>query len=250
MRRREEPAPRPGLLMRDVREGLVFVFHDRVLRAVAGSLSALYLFITAPAPLIILFFARELRLAPAAIGIAYAVGGAGTLIGAIANAPLVRRLGLNRVMALSVVVAALGPLCVAAATRSTAFPMLLLGELLTAVGGTVFAVVQVSLRQKMTPPELQGRMNGTMRFMGIGGRAVGVLLAGIVADLIGLRTTIGLAALGGVVALAWIAASPIVRMKSLADATEPQVGTGSCAGPADVRSARADAREERHEART
>jgi hypothetical protein len=41
MRRREEPAPRPGLLMRDVREGLVFVFHDRVLRAVAGSLSAL-----------------------------------------------------------------------------------------------------------------------------------------------------------------------------------------------------------------
>ena len=208
-------------VIRDMRDGIALVMRDSTLRALAWSLAALYFFITAMTPLIILFTSRTLRLAPEMIGIAYAVGGAGTLVGAVINVGLIRRFGLNKVMPLAAMTAALGPLCVAVAGRSTVFPLLLLGQTMTGAGGTVFAVAQVSLRQYVTPPNLLGRMNGTMRFLSIGGRAIGTLAAGFVASTIGLRPTIACSVLGGLVAVTCILTSPIARLHDLRGAARP-----------------------------
>jgi MFS-type transporter involved in bile tolerance (Atg22 family) len=54
----------------------------------------------------------------------------------------------------------------------------------------------VSLRQAMTPTQLQGRMNATFRFLNLIAVTIGALLAGAFSEVIGLRVTIAVGACG------------------------------------------------------
>jgi Transmembrane secretion effector len=226
VRQREVLVPPAGALWQQVRDGIAFVARHPVLRALAGALSALYFFITAVAPLIIVLAARNLRLSPSAIGLAFACAGVGTVVGAVVNAPLVRWLGVNQVLAWSAVLSGAAPALAALATPASALPMLMAGQLLTATAGTVFAVTQVSARQAVTPDPMQGRMNGTMRFAGIGGRALGSLAAGLLAGVVGVRVTLAVAALGGVLALAFLLASPLARVRRVDELAPAGGGDG------------------------
>jgi MFS family permease len=229
VRQREELIPPTGALWQQVRDGVALVLRNPVLRALAAALSALYFFITAVSPLIIVFAARGLHLSPSAIGLAFACAGVGTIVGAAVNGPLTRGLGINRVLALSAVLSGAAPALAALATPATALPMLMVGQFLTATAGTVFAVTQVSARQAVTPDTMQGRMNGTMRFAGIGGRALGSLGAGLLAGVVGVRTTLAVAALGGVFAMLLLVRSPLVhvrRVDELAPSAEAGAGDG------------------------
>ena len=49
---------------------------------------------------------------------------------------------------------------------------------------------QVSLRQAITPPRMQGRMNATMRFIVWGTIPLGAIIGGVLGDIIGLHATI------------------------------------------------------------
>ena len=75
---------------------------------------------------------------------------------------------------------------------SSSSPQLLFG--FTVV---VYNIVQVSYRQAICPPRLQGRMNSVMRFMVWGTIPIGTLLGGALATWIGLRETIVVGAVGG-----------------------------------------------------
>jgi MFS family permease len=52
----------------------------------------------------------------------------------------------------------------------------------TAVAGTIWNVVTVSLRQKIIPQDLFGRVNSAYRFLGTGFIAVGSLIGGFIAN--------------------------------------------------------------------
>ena len=54
----------------------------------------------------------------------------------------------------------------------------------------VWNVVTVSLRQRITPPHLLGRMNASYRLLAWGAMPVGALLAGLLGEWIGIRNTI------------------------------------------------------------
>ena len=73
---------------------------------------------------------------------------------------------------------------------------------LMAVFGTVWNVITVSLRQRLIPQELFGRVNSVYRFIGTGTSALGAVLGGQIAHYFGLRATYAVsAALLGVVLL-------------------------------------------------
>ena len=67
-----------------------------------------------------------------------------------------------------------------------AVPLLTLASLLFGLLVTIGSVAELSLRQGMTPPDLQGRMNATMRSLNWSTVALGALVGGYLGDAIGL----------------------------------------------------------------
>ena len=55
-------------------------------------------------------------------------------------------------------------------------------------------IITVSLRQRITPDHLLGRMNATYRLFAWGVMPIGALLGGLVAEVLGLRAVFVLAA--------------------------------------------------------
>jgi MFS family permease len=60
---------------------------------------------------------------------------------------------------------------------------------LMSVFGTTWNVLTVSLRQRLIPPELFGRVNSVYRFIGTGSTAIGAVVGGQIAFGLGLRAT-------------------------------------------------------------
>jgi hypothetical protein len=71
----------------------------------------------------------------------------------------------------------------------------------------VYNVNQVSFRQAITPLDMQGRMNATMRFIVWGTMPIGSVAGGILASFLPLRTTILIGALIASTAFLWVLAS-------------------------------------------
>ena len=83
-------------------------------------------------------------------------------------------------------------------------PFLVAAQLIFGFTVVVYNIVQVSYRQAICPPRLQGRMNSVMRFIVWGTIPLGTLLGGALASWIGLRETIVVGAIGGGLAVLWI----------------------------------------------
>jgi hypothetical protein len=89
------------------------------------------------------------------------------------------------------------------APATTANP-LLVGASMAAGGVAVvlWNVVTVSLRQRITPDRLLGRLNAGYRLVGWGSMPLGALLGGVAAEVLGLRAAFALAAAAEVALLA------------------------------------------------
>jgi hypothetical protein len=63
-------------------------------------------------------------------------------------------------------------------------------------GATVYMINAVSLIQAIAPTAMLGRVNASLRFVGLGSVLVGQLVAGVAGGVIGLRATIAIGAAG------------------------------------------------------
>ncbi|MFD3453884.1 MFS transporter [Streptomyces sp. NPDC058691] len=187
------PAPLPGRptrLRAQITEGLRHVFGNRELKALAvtaalGNLGSQIINTMLP-----VLFVRQLHYPAGALGLFWAAGGVGLLLGARCARPVAARLGYGRALGLA-------GLCLAPA--GLLVPLIDRGPWLWAAGtGWLLAmfkigmdnVLGVSMRQHMTPEHLLGRMNATFRFLLTGALAVGAAAAGLLGELTTVRTTV------------------------------------------------------------
>lgn len=77
----------------------------------------------------------------------------------------------------------------------------------------LFSINQLSLRQIVTPENLQGRMNGTIALLTYGLPTVGALIGGALGQAIGLPQTLVIAAIGEMVSCIWIYFSPVSKLR-------------------------------------
>ena len=87
--------------------------------------------------------------------------------------------------------------------------------LLVGFGVASSQVYVYSLRQGITPDRLLGRMNSAYRFFVTGMLPIGALLGGALGELIGLRSTLVVGSVLVALAVGWILASPIPRLRDL-----------------------------------
>lgn len=200
-----EPAPAPvsGVgLRRQIGEGLRYVFGHAVLRPILLQGTMANLGFPLFSVLLPVLVVAQLGYPEWVLGCYLAVGGAGTLAGS-ATAHLVgARLGKGR---------AAWIVSLTTTPASLVVPMLGPGPWiwLSAVAWFVLAyrtglnnVLLVSFRQRVTPDEMLGRMNATMRLLLMGAVGVGGLLAGLIGEVWGVRATLWAGA--AVMSLSWV----------------------------------------------
>jgi MFS family permease len=219
--RSREPAPaRHGQrhLIREVREGLGFVFGHPVLRAIALYGSTCVFFGAAQRAVLLLFLLHSVHLSPGTIGVLFTCAGVGSIGGALGAARLARRFGQARAVVLATLIDCGSSLLIPLAARGAGLGFYIAGAAATSFAVSVFNIIQVSFRQTLCPDALLGRMNATMRFVLWGSAPLGALLGGALGTDVGLRPTMWITAIGQVLPFAWIAASPLTRGTALSAA--------------------------------
>ncbi|MFD5074036.1 MFS transporter [Streptomyces sp. NPDC058371] len=210
------PPPRPSVRLGvQIAEGLRHVFGNRELRALALTAALNNMGSQIINTMLPVLFYRELGLPAGVLGLYWAAGGVGLLLGARCARPLATRFGYGRTLGLF-------GLCIAPA--GLLVPLVGNGPWLwIAATGWVLAmfktgmdnVLGVTLRQRMTPDALLGRMNATFRFVLTGALALGAAVSGLTGQLAGVHTTLWLGGAFLTTAFLPVFFSPVRKRRTL-----------------------------------
>ncbi len=208
-------------IISEIKEGLKIVIRNPILRGIAGCTATGNLFYSMFYVLFVLFMADMLGLTPTWIGIVFAIGAGGAVVGALVSSRIVARIGLGKTIVYSAGVGGVTSILFILAYPSNALLVLLPVMFVSGVCMVLYNVNQVSLRQAIVPTELQGKMNATMRFLVWGVYPIGALIGGYLGETIGIRSTIIVSGIGGLLALLWVILSPVMNIEKIPDG-EPE----------------------------
>ncbi len=222
--RRQEPAPPPTAdrepVLHEIAEGLRLVAHDPVLRGLVGGSMGLAAMWGIFGATWLLFVTETLLLDPALVGVIAALGGFGSLFGALLAGRVVARFGFGRVALIALLVTAFGNLLIPLAPVGMPLVavLLLLGQQIigdTAV--TVYEVTAVSVRQTRVADRHLGRVNATVRVATVAAQLAATLAGGLVAEAVGLRGAAFLAPIGALLGAVALAATPARKLGRVTD---------------------------------
>lgn len=177
----------------DIAEGFRYLWNHRVLRTLAIMVGVMNLAATATMAVFVLYAVAPgpMGLSEPGFGLFMTTFAAGSVVGSFVAARLERRFGRVPLLYFCVAIMSLG-LAVPAFTTN---PFIIgPGFVLSGMFVVVWNVITVSLRQRIVPDHLLGRLNSAYRLFAWGTQPIGALLGGIVAELVGLRVLFLLAA--------------------------------------------------------
>ena len=211
IKKTEETPPRDERrsMKAELGEGLRYVFTHRYQRGIVGAVALSNFFGNIVFSILLVFAVRELGLSAGTIGVVFAVGNLGTLVAALTARRISDRLGVGRTIVLATLVFGPGSLLIALTPKDLAIPLITLSMMLIGFGGILFNVTMISLIQAITPDRILGRANASRRFVVWGVIPFGGLVGGVLGTSIGLRETMVIGALGGVLAVVPILLSPV-----------------------------------------
>jgi MFS family permease len=203
--REPEPAPPQAHALRDMLDGLSFVWRHPLLRMLAWTSGGWHLLFYAYTALYVLFATRVLGMSPGLMGTAQMLGGVGVLVSSMLLKPLTTRFGTGATMIIGLFATTIGfvlmpaiPRALFGSTAASAFAYALVVFWLDC-GAQLFFLPFLALRQHVTPDEFLGRMTSTMRFLTVATAPLGAAGAGLLGERFGVR--------GG---LAWVAGGAVL----------------------------------------
>lgn len=171
-------------------EGARLLFADRRLRVLVLIVSSLAGLQGMETGVLVLLATKLWGVHAGAYGVFLAAGAVGNLLGSVVTERFVRRFGSATTLIGAAVVSGLAYLVMAAAHGwQLAAPAYFLLGIAVGLG----SVVAISLRQRLTPSDLMGRVGGAWRGVVWGAAPVGALAAGSLAVVGGLRLPLVLA---------------------------------------------------------
>jgi MFS family permease len=212
--RQDTSEPRPRMWPQ-VKEGLAWVVGHRNLRAIAACTGTSNFCSSLMFAIVILYMVRVLHLSAFEAGAVFAVGSAGSIVGALFANRLGLKLGLGTAIVLMAVIFSFGGLAFPLAPKSFPLPALMAGQLLFGFSAIAYNILQVSYRQAITPERLQGRMNAAMRWIVWGTIPLGTLAGGAIAQVTSLHTALWVGALLGMPTFLWVLLSPLRSVREI-----------------------------------
>ena len=223
--RREEAGPEPHdpaagerpSMWQEARAGVGYVVSNRYLRSIAACTGTANLFGNISGAVLILYLVDDqgLELTAGTIGIIFALGNLGVILGALTGGRLAKAIGIGPTIVLSAAVAGLASFAVPLAPRDDPFWFLVIGGLFLGFGVVVYNVNQVGLRQAITPDRMLGRMNATMRLIVWGTIPIGALIGGILGTVFGLVPVLWVSAIGASLSFLPVLFSPVRTLREI-----------------------------------
>jgi MFS family permease len=205
------PMERSQSIWREMQEGLQVLWHDGRLRALAISAGMRNFFGGAFATLYTFYVVRDLGVTPLVYGILVTMGGTGALLGALVAPRAARRFGPGKLLIVSLLIDGCMTLCIPLAAGPTlvVVTLLIVSQLVGDCGAVLHSVNEVSLRQTIVPERFLGRVNASMHFIGTGLGPIGAILAGVCSELVGVRPTLFIGAVGILCSFVCLLFSPV-----------------------------------------
>src|SRR6266545_2296478 len=192
-----------------LRASFTHVLHDPLLRASLGCTGTINFFNFVLLAIFVLYASRTLGLGAGALG---------GLVGALIGARVGRLIGMGRAVVLGAIffpsMLVLFPL--AHGPHLLAAGMLLAGEFLASIGVMIFDINQNTILAYHVPEQVRSRVFGAYRFLNYGTRPIGALLGGILGSAIGLRETMWIAVVGGMLGVLFLVRSPLPGVRDAA----------------------------------
>ncbi len=191
-----EPAPTsdgPAVRARiatELVEGVRFIAGQPLVRAVVATAGINNLARSVAMGVAILYLVDVARLSAAEIGIAFAVGNSGFVLGALGSRRVTARLGMGRTMQLGVGLFGPSMLFFALAPAAWAGHAFALTVFAHGLGIAIHNVNQVTVRQTLTPDHLRARVAAVVRLVIFGAIPVGTVIGGLIAEVAGLRAAL------------------------------------------------------------
>jgi MFS family permease len=213
--RRPEPSPAPASesgrrgFFAEMWEGIQVVFGSPTIWKIAGSTSTSNLGSNLFFAVFLIFVYRTLHLNPGTVGIIFAAGAAGGLLGALTAAWIPRRIGLGPTLFVTILLGGLSLILVPLAQFGFAIPLLFASMFVGSFVNPVYNINQVSLRQAITPDRVQGRMNATVRTIIWGTNPIGAFIGGIIGSTWGIVPALSVGIAVSLCACFWILLGPI-----------------------------------------
>jgi MFS family permease len=180
-----------------ITEGLRFLWKDRLIRDLTLFTASMNLFWSGWGALIVLYAVRPgpMGLSEFEYGIFLTAMAIGGLLGSLVCERLQKSLGTRNALALDFV----GTILLVGVPALTTNPLAVGGAAFFAgMGATVWVILVASIRQRLVPGALLGRVYSASRFISWGIGPIGALLAGFVAEIWDIRTMF---AIGGIVSI-------------------------------------------------
>lgn len=195
----------------EVREGLVELWREPVVRALMNSAIVLdfggFIFLS----VYVLFMTNDLGLGSQGIGLVFASGGVGALIGTVLAPMVARKVGVGRSIFIGALAFGLAnlPVPLAFYVPQLALPAVVFAETAAWMSLMVFNVNRFALRQAITPDHLRGRIAASSSTL----ISTAVMLGSLVGGLIGEIFSVHVALYVGIVIMAlaaiWVWRSPV-----------------------------------------
>lgn len=201
----------------EIGEGLRAVFGNPYLRTIGIWAGMFNMFGTAMLAVFLIFVTRDLGIAPGVLGLVFAVGSASGILGAVLAGRIVERLGLGRAMVGAGLVASLSQVLLPLAGGPTfiAVGIIVASRLVFGLVVPLLQINIVTLQQAVTPDRLLGRVNATAQVISLGTLPLGALIGGVLGELVGVRPTLFVGALGICLSSVVIWHSPLRRLERM-----------------------------------
>jgi MFS family permease len=219
--RPERSAP-PGRIDREIREGIAYLAGHDLLRTLAVVLAVLNLANGAGNALLVLYAVEPGRmgLSEVGFGVLLTTNAVGTIAGTILAPTIERRIGRANILLAGIVMLALIDVVLVVA------PDPILVGAAYATGGLFFGAFNVtyqSLRQRLVPDRILGRVVATFRMLGWGALPLGAAIGGLIGETLGLEAVFAFAA---VLTLLMLPARLVITDRRIAAAEAAAVEAG------------------------
>jgi MFS family permease len=178
------PVPAPSSMIREMGSGLRYLLGQPLLRSLLWLMMAIGLVSGMVNAILALWALDVLGIGEAYFGVFLLALAAGGVVGSQTASTIARRIGRGRTLQLTLLTGGMASLVAAASTSPY-----VAGAGLAGVGWSTvaFNVVNVSLRMRLAPEAMLGRMTSIFRSGGVSIMVIGAVVGGAAASLAGLR---------------------------------------------------------------
>jgi predicted MFS family arabinose efflux permease len=167
----------------EVADGLRWLLRQRMLRTMAILICLLNVTLEAALAVLVLLANQRLHVGSVGYGSLFTCMAAGTVLGSAVGDRVIRRFTASWTIRIGLLVEACTHLTLALATN-----VYVVGAMMAAFGvhAALWTIVGSSLRQRLTPPHMIGRVSSATLFVSSSGNCAGALLGGVVAGAFGI----------------------------------------------------------------